>query len=417
MKTTRRTVLLAALGIQASLAAGCRDHGTPVEPQPGNTSYETVTLDTAGIGTIRDVIVDWWDGVTLMRSGTATQVVALDNMWGRLRYYRCASLCDSAAAWTGVTVDNGPAWPYMGGSLQAPSGTTSTPAGIAAVATVALPDSGGRPQVRYVQCAGTCGDAGSWTVADLFPGASVMPGKPLTADAAGTLHLLLRYPDSLTYAECSGNCGVSSSWRTLAIDTAYHTLWASVAPAWSRGLVAASPGGGVQVFYVGSGGLVHAGCAANCTAGGSWQSSVAVAGVSAPGNEPFALAFVSGADGRMHLAYADSSGAVRYGECGGSCAGTWAMTSLPFQTSGLAMATDAAGRVFLATTHATVTVSTCASSCLNIGNWVVSAADAAAGGSLPGGGSVALAVDSTGRARVASSETVMFRLQYSQARP
>ncbi len=417
MKTTRCIVLLAALGVQASLAAGCHDHATPVEPQPGNTSYETVTLDTAGVGTVRDVIVDWWDGVTLFRTGTVTQVVALDNMWGRLRYYSCANGCDSAASWDGVTVDNGPPWPHVGGSLVAPSAATPTPTGIAAVATVDLPDSGGRPQVRYVQCAGACGLAGNWSAADLFPGASVMPGKPLAADAAGTLHLLLRYPDSLTYAECSANCGAPSGWRTLAIDTAYHTPWASVVPQWARGLVAASPGGGVQVFYVASGGLVHASCPANCTSAGRWQISIAVTGVSAPGNALFALAFTAAPDGRMHLAYAQFPGSVWYGTCAGACTGPWAVTALPFQTSSLAVATDATGRVFLATTDVTVKVSTCAGSCLAAGNWTVSDVGSAVGGSLVAGGSVALAVDSSGRERVASTETAAFHLQYSQALP
>lgn len=281
------------------------------------------------------------------------------------------------------------------GSFEIPgAGVVLTATGLQAVYSRAS-----QSGIGYAQCPGACNFARNWTVAPTFPDTGYLEGwvfsgysTPLAADAAGGLRLLyLRGADrTLHYGYCAGACDGPANWRSVAITGPYDWSWAR--------LIAVAPGGAVHVLHATATGLIHAVCLGNCTAAASWQSAP-VPGASLTGALT-ALALAFSPDGQLNLAYTDVSGAVTYGTCAGPCGpqGTWSFAALPLTSADVALATDSHGTVFLATNGGTVMVSRCDSGCLAPGAWRTDTVPAALGN-----GRVAIAVDSAGLARIAST--------------
>jgi hypothetical protein len=373
--------------------------GIVVSP-PAPAPYVTFTLDTI---IDSDLSGGWWAGVTLLlQPDQSVHIVALDGYNERLRYHGCASVCDDPAHWLQGTADN--VSPY---ATNGASGAALTPNGVQAVYAY-FPGFGG--SIRYAHCPGACNLRPNWSAASLFsgrgydtgPGWTYTPDRytPLAADPAGGLHLLFLAGSALHYAYCGAGYDSTASWQDVRIDSTYP--WG-----YTGHLIAVAPGGGVHVLYGSSAGLIHASCSGSCTIAANWRSEIVAAGAF---TQAQSLAF--GPDGRLHLVYTGGGvpAYVTYATCVAPCTapGAWSMALLPVLTYRAAIATDRQGRLYLATTYRTVAVSRCDVSCLDAASWQTVTLD-----SVPGGLNVAIAVDSAGHARVAST-SLLDILHYTQ---
>jgi len=392
------------------IVVACREvpMAPAVAPPPPPAPYVTFGLDTIHGGL--DVGGAWWSTSLFLgpelKPDQRVHIVSLDGWRVRLRYHGCSNFCDDPAHWFHGTADSAfQDTPYNYGA----SGASLTADGLFAIYSIysALPQ--GPNVIRYAHCGGGCNFTGGWAKATEFSGRGFETGPgpwdarhtPLAADPAGGLNLLLFGAGLLHFGYCAAACDSTASWQEVLIDSTYPFSYQGA------GLVTVAPSGTVHVIYGSTAGLIHATCAAHCTIAGSWQSAVAVPGVNAS-----AIATAFGPDGRMHAAYVDGVYTANYATCAAPCAApdAWSVVGLPLRTRDVALATDRSGGVFLATTYRTVALSRCPGNCLDPMSWQSTTIDSALGG-----GRVAIAVDSAGRARIASSDAFGL-LQYTQVR-
>jgi hypothetical protein len=405
---------LAAGAVLLVGAVACREvPQAPTEAPPSSAGYESFQLDAGGPQT-GDIWIAWWNGVTLLLApDQSVHVVAQDYAGDRLVYYGCANVCEDKAHWFGGTVAT------SAGTLPW-STAVLTPSGIVAVYGRANPGVAADAGVWFAACPGACNFPGNWRVDTLFAGRYAVAGPSwgaqstsLASDSAGVLHLLLTAErGGLFYGRCASGCGSEAGWQVTPLDSTFS--WTGVD---QTRLVAVDPRGGVHVLYSTAAGLTHASCAGSCASRAAWQTGV-LPGVS--GARALSLAFDR--SGGLHLAYTDSLGAVTYATCGGPCTapGAWSSAALPLRALDVSLAVGRTGAAYLATTDQTVALSRCEAGCLDPANWRTITVDSAAGG---GPGHVSVAVDSLGRARIAStgfpgSATTGFNtLQYTSMLP
>ena len=385
-----RPLSLVGLGIAVFVLASCREVPfAPTVTPPTPARYATVTLDTLR-GANLDVN-DQWAGVTmLLAPDQSAHVVAFDQWNGNLRYHGCANVCDDPAHWFAGTGDGGVTqWYYT------VAGSVLTPGGIQSVYLVNVGNNFG---IRYAHCAGACNLAGNWAMANLFLGESNFEGQPwvhsapLATDPSGGLHLLFRSTQdgALHHAFCGAGCDNPGNWQDTPIDSAFAD-WQSAQ------LLAIAPGGGVHALYA-TGRLMHASCGSGCTVAANWRTDTVP--VDSLSGKLAGLSVAFGTDGALHLAYVDGSSRPVYATCNAPCTvpETWTAVVLPLATRDVSLATDARGRLYLATAGRSVAVSRCDANCLDPASWQTTQVDSALGG-----GHVSIAVDSAGYARVAST--------------
>ena len=406
-----RSHLTIVAGLVA-LAAGlsCREVTKASNQTPTGTPYVSWTLDTLCPGCGVDVGNVWGGATVLLAADQSVHVLAVDPWAQRLRYHGCANVCDDPKHWVSGTADTAPG----GSGFDAWSTAVLTRAGIAAVYTWCPNNTLACTGVRLAECPGACNFGSNWTAANLFVGVGTVAdagywfgegrSSPLAADSSGGLHLLLDGPSgALLYEYCAATCGSAASWQGVQLDSAAGQHPHSIA---------FDPASGVHVFYRTAGGLTHASCAGSCTSTGSWQSGVIESGATV-----HVSSVALGSDGRLHLAYVDDLASATYATCAAPCAapGSWSSRRLLYAVDGdiAVSARDVAiaaarGSLFLAINGSAVAVARCDSNCL-AGTWRWSPVDSATSG-----GHVALAVDSAGRARIASTADFPNILQYTQ---
>ncbi|HXY19258.1 MAG TPA: hypothetical protein VEH83_04620 [Gemmatimonadales bacterium] len=392
---TARSSWLALLAVATGAAVACREN--PAAPA---TTYSTVTvvLDTINFGANNDRYTNGWLGTTALVSPDGfVSVLGWDSFNGLLRYHGCAGACANPASWKAGTVEvgTGPGWQNLVGNAA------QTAAGIHFV----YQDGQG---LHYLSCPAACDVVANWTGTELFAGSGELgyaEATPLAADVSGRLHLLFYDPadSTLHYTSCAGGCSSPTSWHDVQVDTASIYPWT-----W---LIAVAPSGTAHAFYQTNAGWMHASCSAGCTDAGSWRSELLANDTSSVLVATASLAF--GPDGRLQLAYAHYVDyRVRYATCASPCTppAKWSLTALPDSASVVSLAADRQGRLFLATSWRTVSLTTCVADCLDPGSWQPSALV-----SPLGRGEVSVALDAAGRPLVASSyggfPTV---LQYSE---
>lgn len=377
--TTRFGVGSAAL-VTAVLCA-CHDPAQPPPPPPSPALYSILTLDRP-VGFIDQT--PSWAGLSLLPEGAhSLHIVSMDWFENRLRYAGCANVCDDSTHWWTATVDSNPRGFYSN------SGAAITPGGLH---VVYMSDG---PTVRHAFCPGACQIAANWQVGDLFYGDIGGNGPettPLAADSAGRLHLIYTTRSGFRYAECSGLCGDSAAWSSTRLDTILPFGFSIIS----------SAQGVPHVVYRGPG-LRYATCAAACTDSAGWTS------IKVDSSPAAGMALSLAPDGRLHVAYFVGD-TVHYATCGGGCTSpaAWQSVVLGKQSSSVAILSQN-GSVYLATNLDHVDVARCAANCLTAGNWESVSVDSARGG-----GYLALAVDSAGRAEVASTSTRLQLTHFTQ---
>jgi len=388
VRTKLHSVGLLALVASTAAAWSCRDiPQAPIVTPPAAPAYVTLTLDTlngAGLD-----LGNMWGGVTaLVAPDQSVHVMALDLWDGVLHYYGCANVCDDGAHWARGIADSA-GFASVGGT----AGVVLTNRGIEVVFSYEPVQT---PWLRYVTCPGACNFTRNWTGATTTANWEEpwwSGDSPLAADAAGGLHVLFYDPADrlMHYGYCGGACTTTSSWQDVALDGASIGAWVGAH------LITVAASGGVHVFYGTPAGLFHATCDAGCTSAVSWQATPI------PGahflDAPRAMAAAFSPDGTLHFAFSDGAGQVTYATCAAPCAAgsPWSLASLPITAGDVSLASDAQGRVYLATIDSTVVVSRCDSGC-PAASWHSVRVPAARGG-----GHVAIAVDSAGLPTVASS--------------
>jgi hypothetical protein len=352
-----------------------------------------------------------WGGITLLQeSDQSVHVIALDPWGSRLVYHGCANVCDDPGHWFGGSGDSAA---FGSSPYNQWASAVLTDGGIQVVFT--RNDAGGEPSgVFYATCPGACTFPWNWRTDSLFQGKYTVYGSweygygarstSLASDSAGGLHLLLSAVgySGLWYGYCAGNCSSDAGWQLTRLDSAV-----AGAPLTGPRVIAFDVHSGLHVVYSTGGALWQASCATGCTSAGGWRAGVIQIGVSVR-----ALAVAFDGSGGLHLAYADSLGEVTYATCGAPCGapGTWSSVALPVRAWDLAVAMGRTSTAYLAaTTDSDVALLRCAASCLNAASW-----QATGIASTGGGGQVSLAVDSLGRARIASTSLWGNGLQYTQ---
>jgi len=267
----------------ATCAAACTTAG----------NWQVVTVDTAGAGVQASLAAE--------KSGRV-DIAYSDEPHGDLKYATCAAGCATAANWQTVAIDT--------------AGTVGSAVSLAV-------DAGGRLHVsysgltaglRYATCGAACTVAANWDTVTVEAGSDMYPTS-LVVDATGRVHIAYHDFDNeyLKYATCAAACATTAGWSTVTVDPpGLSDIGASPS-------VAVDGTGRVHITY--SDGpnraLKYATCAAGCATGANWQKadvdlggSAGVGGVTSLVVDDF---------GRLHVAYTDNSGGMRYGTCAAAC--------------------------------------------------------------------------------------------------
>lgn len=334
---------------------------TPVD-EAGNTGTgSSLALDAAG----------------------ARHVTYYDVTNADLRYATCAGPCDAPGGWTSVSVD-----------------TVGT---VGQYSSLAIQD-GGRLHVlyffddtddlRYATCGGDCTTAANWTVITVESDGTIgLLGISLLVEDNGRLHA--SYYDltdaQVAYATCGAACTTPGNWTSTLIDD-------SGGSAYNSSLARDGAGRLHLVYYhVFDLDLRYATCAAQCATSANWTAITPLATDDFLG--PYGSLAVDGA-GRLHVSYSNGTGgSLGYATCTGSCTDVLNWEEVTVDATDLvgiynSLEVGGDGRVHVAyydSTNDDLKYATCAVDCAQSANWQSAAVDQ--GGDVGVASSLALDAD------------------------
>ncbi len=220
------------------------------------------------------------NAVSLLAAGDAAYLVASPlNGPNQLTYAECGAGCGAVAAWSQAAVLASNAYAV---------GLDRSPTGQLHVATTS--SSGSTDRLRYAQCASQCLAPSSWTVVDLGDGADGRGGLDVSVLASGAVAVaggtVANEGQSLTLRRCAGTCGQAASWSGGTLETGAavhdaHPTYNGAACSESSTLRYWTVGEAVQLVSTGSGWLLgyDAQSSSRCLAGTSTTSFVSGAWV------------------------------------------------------------------------------------------------------------------------------------------